>query len=142
MRYSEIKRMIVIIALAGTLSACGVEAGQEEPSTVTESSTEATILEESSSATASTIKEIARYTLSFNQSGNDNIGVEEGEDVEVPEYLGIKLLDNIDFSNISLNEDGYYCIDNEPICSEEYAVVDEENKEIILRNVRIPYEVK
>nr|MCR5605026.1 hypothetical protein [Lachnospiraceae bacterium] len=82
------------------------------------------------------------FTVSFDNCSNGSIKVKEGEEIEVPEYKGKTIKDFLDLSDITLYEDRDFCINEEPVCPKEMAVIDEEEKEIVLKNINIPYAIK
>ncbi|MBE5837782.1 hypothetical protein [Butyrivibrio sp.] len=142
----RVKLSLMLSLVAICISGCGnatPEDGtekrvEEQIETVEEAagavSTEAEVEEQ-------TLPPITKYTVSFTDAANEAIVVNDGEQIVIPDYEGIKLVEDMNLSDITLDEEGYYCLDGERVCPEERAVVDEEGKNIILKNLSIPYEL-
>lgn len=144
MKRKEIKRLLGLVATATVITGCRAEVKQTSQQTETpievkaeDSTEEITEAEQEQTPTP-----VQSYTISFDNSGNESVEVKDGEETEIPEYKGIKLTDKIDFSAVSVDDEGNYRIGTDRVCPADAAEIDENNKTINLKNVNIPYQLR
>ena len=144
MKRKELKRILGLVATATMITGCGTEAQMQQTADTTievKAEETAQVSEEAPAEETAPIPK-AIYTISFENSNNTSIEVKDGEEAEIPEYQEKKLTDLIDFSVIIVDDEGYYCVGDNRICSSDNVEVDDKSKTIVLRNVNIPYAVR